>query len=131
MDTECRSQRSGENQLYKEMLSRCEPPRAVFSHYRETVKRSSQSPLIPQGSVICYKAVFVSSRYVPPCRRSIVLRDITGQLCSRLLVSGDVYRPVGCRVATILDKILEQQTPLPPNQGSENGAFLPFAPLHP
>ena len=71
-----------------------QPSRAVFSHYRETVKRSSQIPLVPQVSVAYYKAVFLLSRNVPPQRMSIALRDNTGRLCSRLLVSGDVYRPV-------------------------------------
>ena len=35
-------------------------------------------------------------------------------------------------LATILDKINgKPKPPLPPNQGGENGAFLPFARLHP
>lgn len=75
-------------------LRKCKSPPHPSLQPSRVVKRSSQIPLTPQVSVVWYKAVFVSSRYVPPHRRSIALRDNTGRLCSRLLVSGDVYRPV-------------------------------------
>ena len=75
-------------------LRKCKSPPHPSLQPSRVVKRSSQIPLTPQVSVVWYKAVFVSSRYVPPHRRSIALRDNTRRLCSRLLVSGDVYRPV-------------------------------------